>query len=260
MASGYDTDLTLAHQLADAAEQVAMSFFKGDFRHWFKEGDSIVTEADLATEDAIRTLIGSRRPDDAVLGEERGQTGTSGRRWIVDAIDGTRDFADGSNDWGTLIALEVDGELVVGVATQPAHARRYWAARGGGAFETASPSAEPRRLRVSGNRDLRSARSYIPLPKWVPTVEARAIADALIAATQPVPHSNHPALQVARGEYEFAVWFSGGPWDMAAPAIIVEEAGGRFTDLRGRHDVFGGGAVFSNGFVHDEVVRVIAQS
>jgi histidinol-phosphatase len=253
----WDEDLALAHRLADLAAPVAMSFFRRDPRNWSKQDGSLVTEADLAVEQLIRDHIATVRRDDAVLGEEQGQTGESGRRWIVDAIDGTVDFAQGNPDWGTLIALDADGEIVVAVCDQPAHKRRYWAHRGGGAF-VSDASSPNRRLRVSDARDLASARSFVPPATWVPNDDAFRLAQRVGNATAPGPHTEHPALQVASGGYEVVLFFLGGPWDLAAPALIVEEAGGRFTDARGRKDLFSGSALFSNGHLHDAVLELIA--
>jgi histidinol-phosphatase len=253
----WDADLALANRLADVAAPVSLSFFRRDPRNWSKQDGSLVTEADLAVEDLIREQIAIARAGDAVLGEERGQTGTSGRRWIVDAIDGTVDFAQGNPDWSLLIALEADGELVMALCDQPAHNRRYWAQRGGGAF-VSDASSSPRRLRVSGGCDLATARSFVPPATWVPNDDAFRLAERVGKATTPMPHAEHPALQVASGGYEVALFFLGGPWDLAAPALIVEEAGGRFTDARGRNDLFSGSALFSNGHVHDAVLELIA--
>jgi histidinol-phosphatase len=257
--STFDSDLTLAHRLADAASVVSLSHFRRELRGWSKSDGSLATEADVAVEDALRSQLGIERPGDAVLGEERGQTGSNRRRWIIDGIDGTVDFAAGSPDWGTLIALETDGRVVVGVCVQPAHHRRYWAATGGGAFCSDAYPTVRHPLRVSPVRDLRTARSYLPPAEWLPDERAHAIAGVLAAATCPEPHGDHPALQVAAGGYEFAVFFIAGPWDLAAPALIVEEAGGRFTDLMGHHDLFSGTAVFSNGLVHGDVLGLVSR-
>ena len=252
----WDSDLALAHRLADLASSVSLSFFQRDPRNWSKQDGSLVTEADLAVEQLIREHIATARPADAVLGEEQGQTGAGERRWIVDAIDGTVDFAHGNPDWGTLIALEAGGDVVVAVCDEPARKRRYWAQRGGGAFVT-NTSASNSRLRVSAARDLASARSYVPPATWVPDDDAFALSQRVGNATTPVPHTEHPALQVASGGYEIALFFLGGPWDLAAPALIVEEAGGKFTDAKGRKDLFSGSALFSNGHLHDAVLELM---
>ena len=253
-----DDDLALAHRLADAASARSRSYFRRELRQWSKEDGGLATEADLAVEDELRALLGIERPTDAVLGEERGRTGSGARCWIIDGIDGTVDFAAGQPDWGTLIALEHDGEVVLGVCDQPVLIRRYWAVRGGGAFCTDVGSSAPARLRTSSHTDFATARSYVPSAQWTPDEKSRLIGNALVNATKPAKQVTHPALQVATGAYEFAVFFMMGPWDIAAPSLIVEEAGGRFSDLAGRRRLTSGNVVFSNGVVHDAVVALAA--
>jgi histidinol-phosphatase len=252
-----DSELSLAHRLAAAAAVVSLSYFRRELRSWSKDDGSLATEADEAVEDELRAVLRIERPGDAVLGEERGQTGSSERRWIIDGIDGTVDFAAGTPDWGTLIALEINGEVVVGVCDQPAHGRRYWAVKGGGALCSQAPSQSPHTMNVSAVRDLATARSYVPSSEWLPDDRAQAVARAVAGATKPEPHFDHPALQVAAGTYELAMFFIAGPWDLAAPSLIVEEAGGRFTNLSGQRDLTTGTAVFSNGLLHDDVLQLI---
>lgn len=259
MSHTWESDLELAHRLADDAARVAMSFFRGAFDRWSKGDGSLVTQADQTVERALRDRLARERPNDAILGEEHGATGSGPRRWILDPIDGTVDFASGRPDWGALIALESDGRVVVGVCDQPAHRRRFWAASGGGAFWT-DPVGARQSLTVSRLADVATARSYVPPPQWQRDERARRIAETLSAASRSAPAVNHPALQVAAGDSEFAAFLSGGPWDLAAPALIVEEAGGRFSDLVGAHDLFSGAAVFSNGRLHDAVLQVIARA
>ena len=255
--TAHAADLLLSHRLADAAATISLAYFRRDLRSWSKSDGSLATDADLAVEDEVRRLLGAERPGDAMLGEERGQTGSSGRKWVVDGIDGTIEFASGSPEWGTLIALEIDGRVVVGICDEPAHGRRYWAVKDGGAWSSSARPQAPERLHVSGVRDLRSARSYVPPPRWRRNEHGHAFVDRLASSTRPEPHVNHPAIQVAAGGYELAVFLLAGPWDLAAPALIVEEAGGRFTDLGGRHDLTSGTALFSNGHLHDGVLQLV---
>jgi histidinol-phosphatase len=252
-----DADLDLAHRLADAAAEISMAHFGREIRRWAKEDGSLATEADVAVEDALRARLSGERPDDAVLGEERGESGRGRRRWIVDGIDGTKEFAGGSPDWGTLIALEIDGRVVMGVCDQPAHQRRYWAVRGYGAFR-ALRAGTPQPLRVSQADRLDRARSYVPPPEWLPDNRARRIAHAIAAVTKPESHVDHPALQLAAGGYELVIFCLAGPWDLAAPSIIVEEAGGRYSDLGGRASLVSGHALFSNGALHEETLQLVA--
>ena len=251
-----DDDLVLANRLANAASARSLAYFRRELRQWSKDDGGLATEADLAVEDELRAVLGVERPTDAVLGEERGKTGDAHRCWILDGIDGTVAFAAGRPDWGTLIALQVDGRVVLGLCAQPMLQRRYWAVSGRGAFRSEDGSAAPLRLQTSTRANLATARSYVPPPEWVPNEPAQKVATLLTDSTRPEPQVDHPALQVAFGGYECAVFFIMGPWDLAAPALIVEEAGGRFSDLTGQHTLTSGTGVFSNGLVHDEVVAL----
>ena len=255
MTFSLEADLALAHRLADAARAVSLARFRGELQRRQKADGSLVTDADEAVEDTIREQLRRERPADAMLGEERGQTGEGARRWIVDGIDGTQSFAAGTPHWGTLIALEIDGEIAVGVCDAAPLDRRYWASRGGGAFR-ADRGAAATRLSVTATSDLAAAASLVPLPEWQRDAAARAAAAALVEATRRTQPTDHPALAVAAGAADLAVFFLAGPWDLAAPSIVVEEAGGRFTDLAGRHAVAGRGAVFSNGRVHDAALAL----
>lgn len=235
-----------------------MARFRGVFESRKKADGSLVTEVDEATEDAIRAIVTRERPHDAFLGEERGQTGSGSRRWIVDAIDGTLDFAAGTTGWGTLIALEIDAEIAVGVCEMSPRGKRYFATRGGGAFVSASGAAETR-LRVSDTAELAAARCFVPPALWVRTPTARAMSNAVSAATLSYKQDEHPALEVAAGSADLCVFFMAGAWDLAAPALVVEEAGGRFTDLAGGRTLTGG-AVFSNGRLHDAAIELLRQA
>jgi histidinol-phosphatase len=250
-----DADLDLALRLADAAREISLARFRGPFQRRLKADGSIVTEVDEAVEDELRELLAHERPRDAILGEERGASGSGERRWIMDAIDGTLSFAAGKTSWGTLIALEVAGNVVVSVCDDPPIDRRYWATKGGGAFR-ADAARKPARLQVSGTRALAGARSFVPPPEWVRGDEAHAMAAALGATTRPTAAEDHPALQVAFGGYDVGVFLMAGPWDLAAPSLVVEEAGGRFTDLNGERTLTAG-AVFSNGVLHDATLACL---
>jgi histidinol-phosphatase len=250
-----DADLELALRLAEAARAISLARFRGAFERRIKADGSIVTEVDEAVEDELRRMLARERPRDAILGEERGASGAGERRWIIDAIDGTASFAEGTVHWGTLIGLEVAGKVVLGVCDDPPIDRLYWASKGRGAFRS-DAGAAPVRLRVSQAGELKAARSFVPPEQWVRTADARAMSVALAAATTPTASQDHPALQVAFGGYDVAVFFMAGPWDLAAPSIVVEEAGGKFSDLTGTATLTGG-AVFSNGRLHDAAVRVL---
>lgn len=255
MTSDISADLALAQRLADAARAVTMPRFRGRFTSRNKADGSLVTEVDEAVEDAIRANVTRERPLDAFLGEERGETGRGRRRWIVDAIDGTVSFAEGTTGWGTLIALEIDGRVAVGVCEMSPIGKRYWATLGGGAY-VSTGGAPGVRLEVSRTAALSAARCFVPPAMWVRTDAARAMSTALRAATLPYTQDEHPALEIAAGGADLCVFFMAGPWDLAAPAIVVEEAGGRFTDLAGGRTLTGG-AVFSNGGLHDRAIELL---
>lgn len=250
MVVALDDDLVLAHHLADEAARVALSWLRTPFASRTKPGGSIVIEADEAVEDALRATLAAERAGDTILGEERGQSGSGERLWIIDGIDGPHRFADGSGEWACLIALQVAGETVVGVVEQPVSGRRYWAVRGGGAFQREGSRDEP--VRVSEVSDLSAARGVPPAPEWCRDDRSRRVA-AEFAALVAVPLSDHPAMQVAWGGARGRVLFDCGPWDLAAPALVVEEAGGCFSDLDGRRSIDSGSGLFTNGRIHDEL-------
>lgn len=253
-----DDDLALARRLAAAAAEVTLTYWKQAPREWRKPDGSVVTEADHATETRLRALLAETRPGDAILGEEFGASGAGARRWILDGIDGTAQFAEGSDAWGTLIALETDGVVVLGLCIEPATHRVTWALRGEGAFRTVADGPQVR-LAVSRTRGLAGVRGWVPPPRYVPDAASQRGVDAVRAAMPCSDHlTYHPAFDVASGALDAAVFYTGGPWDFAAPALIVEEAGGRFSDHAGRRTVDSGRGLYSNGLLHDAVLAVVA--
>jgi len=253
----FHSDLELALRFADDARAISLAMFRGSFGRRRKADGSIVTDADEAIERAIRARLARERPDDAMLGEEFGQTGSGRRRWVVDAIDGTHSFASGSELWGTLIALEIDGDVVVGICDMAAMDRRYQATRGGGAFCIERGATRP--LTVSRNEALADARCFVPGDEWMPDAAAKARADALRGSTTAVGADDHPALLVATGAIDVACFFRAGPWDIAAPSIVVDEAGGRFSDLAGGKNIATGECVFTNGALHADVLGLVGR-
>lgn len=254
--SGPHPDLDLAFALADLADSETLRWWSPrGVAATAKADGSPVTAADVAAEEAVLAAVREARPGDGVLGEEIGERpGTTGRRWIVDGIDGTRFFAAGLPTWGTLIALEEHGRIVLGLATSPAQDRRWWARRGEGVF-TASCSgrAGARRLRVSSPRELGPAR-VVTLPGHDGlSVHARGVVEQLAGGRPGL----EPSARSGRGRGRPVVWFAGDVWDHAAPSVIVEEAGGRFTDHAGGARLDTRTAVYSNGAGHDEVVAVL---
>jgi histidinol-phosphatase len=234
-------DLRLARRAASAGAAVGLRHFAAlaDLPRELKSDGSIVTAADRAVEVAIREVITAQRPDDAILGEEGGLTGSGGRRWIIDPIDGTALFVDGDDRWLVLIALEQDGEIVAAVAAVPAQAMTWWATRGGGAFE-ALDGGPARRLAVTTDRSDDLAASRVA---WTETDPAVAV--PLAAVVDGVPWDIHPALLVARGDLDLGLQTAGKVWDFAATSLIVREAGGVYRGIEGRTRVAEGPAVYA---------------
>jgi histidinol-phosphatase len=260
-----ESDLLLARRAALAGAAVGLRHFAtlAELPQQLKPDGSVVTEADRAVEAAIREVLADARPDDAVLGEEAGQTGQGSRRWIIDPIDGTALFVAGDNRWLVLVALEEAGEIVVGVAAVPAQGRIWWAQRGDGAFEadiSGLSLTNERRITVDHDRldVLRGSRlSVIPTDGELSQAEGEMIAP-LSAVTQATPWSTHAALLVARGQIDLAVQARGQVWDYAATSLIVEEAGGRFSGLDGRARLTPGPALFArSAALHAGALQVL---
>ena len=217
-------DLELARRAALAGGDVALRYAEAlaDLPHERKADGSVVTEADRAVEAAIREVLTADRPGDAILGEEGGQSGAGGRRWIIDPIDGTALFVAGDDRWLVLIGLEEEGEIVAAVAALPALGVSFWAARGAGAYEDGR--------RISVNPD---GPDTVPGSRLGVVPIAGAAQAALLALTPALPWRLHPGLLVARGELDLAVQTGGQIWDFAATSLIVTEAGGSFSGLSG---------------------------
>ena len=234
-------DLALALALADLADSISLPRFgAADLRVSTKSDRSPVTDADHAVEQALRDRLAAERPQDGVLGEEHGDR-EGGARWVLDPIDGTRNFARGLPVWATLIALERGGTAVCGVVSAPALGNRWWAERGAGAFRNGEP------IHVSETAELSEA-----------AVSCAHGAD--LAVLEPlVWHSRgfgdfwHHML-VAEGALDAAVDAALSHWDIAAVAPIVEEAGGRVSAPDGSPAVAGRQLVSSNGRLHDALV------
>ena len=260
-------DLRLAHELADAADDISLRYFSaGAVPTQAKADGSPVTAADHEVEAAIRGRLGRARPDDTFLGEECGAVGESLRRWVIDPIDGTINFAAGAPQWSTLIALDEDGEVRTGLVSAPALRRRWWAGRGSGAWTSASVDgrrAAEESLRVTSTATLDKATVVTwPRADWL-SDSRRAAGERVIAAcAEGGPLSDwdgscHGALLVAAGVVDAFLHLRAGPWDIAAVVPIVEEAGGRFSDLEGGRSISSGGALITNGRLHDEILGLI---
>jgi histidinol-phosphatase len=261
----YHDDLRLAHVLADAADAATMDRFKAlDLRVETKPDMTPVSEADKAAEELIRSSLSRARPRDAVLGEEYGSEGHGPRRWIIDPIDGTKNYVRGVPVWATLIALMVPGEggsqPVVGVVSAPALGRRWWAAQGGGAY-TGRSLTSATRLRVSQVSKIEDASfAYSSLTGWEEQGRLDGFLDLARDCWRTRGYGDFwPYMMVAEGSVDMCAEPELSLWDMAANAIIVREAGGEFTDLGGVRGPGGGNAAASNGLLHNDLLGYLNQ-
>jgi histidinol-phosphatase len=247
-----DDDLALAMALSDAADSLTMPRFRAeDLRVDTKPDQTPVSEADHAVETMLRDRLGVERPDDAILGEEFGQAGSGPRRWVIDPIDGTKSFVRGVPAWATLLALEVDAHAVVGVVSAPALGRRWWARTGGGAF------ADGIAISVSGVRTIEDAHLCAPAERYFDAAGLgqayRALARRCWRAAGFADFWGH--VLVAEGAVDVMVEPVLAHWDIAALRPIVEEAGGRVSDLSGDGWADDAPCVTTNGTLHDQVLR-----
>ncbi|PZU49576.1 MAG: histidinol phosphatase [Microbacterium sp.] len=252
-------DLALALRLADAADAVAMARFDAaDLDVQIKADTTHVTEADLATERAIREILAAERPGDGILGEEFGTSGDASRQWIIDPIDGTANYLKGIPMWTTLIALAIDGVPRVGVASQPAIGRRWWGATGLGAW-TNAPDAGARRLAVSTVSTLADASvSFQSIAQW----DEVGRADDLVRLSRAVWRDRGygdawPYMLLAEGRLEFVAEFGVKEYDVAALVPIITEAGGRFTDIDGDNSITSRSSLATNGILHDDFLHLL---
>ncbi len=238
-------DLELALELADAADAISLSCFRTGLAVETKPDLTPVTEADRAVESELRRLLSKNRPNDAILGEEQGMSGEGQRRWILDPIDGTRNYTRGVPVWATLIALQESGTVELGVVSAPALARRWWAERAGGAF------GNDERLAVSVVERAEDAVFSFAYEDGVPDIASRAWHVRGFG-------DFWAHMLVAEGAVDGAVDALGvSEWDLAAVQVIVEEAGGRFSDFSGASRIDGRRAITSNGLLHDELLHAL---
>ncbi|MFI1885926.1 histidinol-phosphatase [Streptomyces jumonjinensis] len=256
----YDDDLRLAHVLADAADAATMDRFQAlDLKVETKPDMTPVSEADKAAEELIRERLLRARPHDAILGEEYGVEGTGPRRWVIDPIDGTKNYVRGVPVWATLISLMEEGEdgfqPVVGVVSAPALGRRWWAAQGGGAH-TGRSLGSATRIQVSRVNSVRDASfAYSSLTGWEEQGRLDGFLDLTRACWRTRGYGDFwPYMMVAEGSIDICAEPELSLWDMAATAIVVQEAGGVFTSLDGVPGPHGGNAAASNGLLHDELL------
>jgi histidinol-phosphatase len=259
-------DLALALELADVADAITLARFRAaDLVVEAKPDLTPVTEADTAVERTLRERLAFDRPQDAIVGEEYGSSSAPGagndRRWIVDPVDGTANYVRGIPVWATLLALQEGDELTVGVVSAPALQRRWWAARGSGAYGSDGLTEEPRRLTVSAVGALEDAQLCTSgLEEW----ERRGRLDGLVALSRACWRTRGfgdfwPYMLVAEGVADLYCEVVVSLWDLAAPRVIVEEAGGRFTDLGGVPTAAGGDALASNALLHEQALALVGR-
>jgi histidinol-phosphatase len=240
-----NAELSLALELADLADALTLpAFLARDFTVETKPDLTPVTAADREVERALRERLARDRPGDAFFGEEHGQTGDGSTRWIVDPIDGTRNFSRGIPIWATLIAVESDDEIVAGVASAPALGHRWWASAGEGAF------VDGRSLKVSRVSRLEEAAVSLP-PAAAAQLQRRVWHTRCLG-----DFWQH--MLVAEGALDACADPGLHLWDTAAVSIVVQEAGGRFTDLAGNDGPHGQSGVSSNGVIHEDLLAALA--
>jgi len=253
-AATLDRALAAATDAARAAGAIAMTYYRSGFQVTIKPDQTPVTQADREAEEAIVATLGRAYPDWGFLGEEFGAKGATDIRWIIDPIDGTKNFVRRIPVWATLLALEAHGEIVAGVIHNPVTGELYAARRGGGTW------LNGQRVRVSDVDDMWAAtlvhaglRLYRKAGVWdglVRLVDAterqRGFGDYLGYAL------------VAEGKAEIYVEVDLKPWDLAPCKIVVEEAGGRFTDLAGTPTIYSGNALATNGRLHEAALAALA--
>ena len=248
-----DRALVAAVDAARAAGTIALGYYHGAFDVTMKPDLTPVTQADREAEQAIIAVLGRAFPDVGVLGEEFGAQGSGERRWIIDPIDGTKNFVRGIPIWATLIALEDAGEVVAGVIHNPVTGDLYTARRGGGAHHNGEPihvsdlgDLRPASLVHAGLKLLRKAGYWDGFLRLVDATDRqRGFGD----------YFGYPL--VAAGKAEIYLEADLKPWDLAPCKILVEEAGGRFTDFAGRPTIYTGTALATNGRLHDTVLTLL---
>jgi histidinol-phosphatase len=250
--------LAFAHGLADAADPVALGYFHGELIISAKHDHTLVTQADTGIEALLRDRIAAAFPTHGVLGEELGvEAGDGETRWIIDPIDGTHNFVRGIPIWATLIAVERAGALVAAVVSAPALGQRWYASLGAGAATRVA--GEERSIRVSAVAGLGEAQVVFSTLRSIEVADRGAGLRRLVAAAWRDRGFGDfwGYMLVAQGSAEVMVEVGPTVWDLAAPALVVREAGGRMTDFAGDPSHTGPEALASNGLLHDQVLRLL---
>ncbi|WKD61754.1 Histidinol-phosphatase [Corynebacterium ciconiae DSM 44920] len=258
----YAEDLALALELADIADGITTDrFHAADLKVESKPDLTPVSDADTACEQALRERLSTDRPQDSILGEEfGGDYEVAGRQWVIDPIDGTKNFVRGVPVWCTLISLLVDGTPVVGVVSAPALSRRWWASSGQGAW-TQFQGASPRRIEVSRVSNLADASvSFSSLAGW----QERGQLEEFVRLSEDTWRLRgygdfFSYALLAEGAVDIALEPEVSLWDLAALSVLVTEAGGRFSSVDGEDGPHGGSALATNGLLHEELLGRFAR-
>ncbi len=259
MTARYDDDLRLAHVIADQVDSLTLDRFRAQDLHVETKPDlTPVTDADRGAEEVVRSQLARTRPRDAVHGEELADTGHGPRRWVIDPIDGTKNFVRGVPVWATLLALMDGDEVVLGVVSAPALNRRWWAAVGSGAW-TGRSLAAAERIHVSAVDRLEDASfSYSEIGEWEDSGRLGGFLDLSRRVWRTRAYGDFWShVLVAEGAVDISAEPELALHDMAALVPVVTEAGGRFTSIRGVPGPLGGSALVSNGLLHDEVLEIL---
>lgn len=258
-----ESDLELALELAAIADEITMArYLAQDLVVSTKPDNTPVTDADKATEEALRKHLAVTRPEDGLVGEEFGnENKEAARYWVMDPIDGTKNFMRGVPTWATLIGLverQIDGseKVIVGVASSPALSRRWFASSGNGAFTTLNNSA-PRKISVSKVSELSNASiAYSDFQDWSDRlVKFQNLISTCTRSRGYGDFWSH--MLVAEGAVDIAAEPSLALWDMAALDVIVREAGGTFSNLMGDDGPFGGSGISTNALLHSKVMAAL---
>jgi histidinol-phosphatase len=245
--------LAAALEAARAAGEIALGYYRGGFSVSLKADQTPVTQADREAEQAIKAILGRAFPEWGFLGEEFGEAGGQQTRWIIDPIDGTKNFVRGIPVWAVLIALEERGEVTTGVVLNPVTGDLFTARKGEGAFANGRP------IRVSTCAQLKDATL---LHAGLPLLRAEGWWDGFLRLVDASSRTRgfgdyYGYGLVAEGKAEVYVEVDLKPWDIAAVKILVEEAGGRLTDFSGRPTIYDGRVIATNGHLHDEALRLL---
>lgn len=250
------TDVQLAHALADRVDELTMRRFKAqDLVVEHKPDTTEVTDADKEAELIVRTLLAAHRPTDQIIGEEFGSTGEGHRQWVIDPIDGTSNFVRGVPVWATLIGLIMDGKAQLGLVSAPALGKRWWAEIGSGAFTGSLQEATP--IQVSKVAEIQNAFiSIASMGGWTQRGKLTELVKLLHECWRSRAFGDFFSyMLLAEGAVDIAMEPELNLHDMVALVPIVQEAGGRFTDLQGVDGPFGGNALATNGLLHTAVLE-----